>query len=70
MLHEGGRLRATCGLGYLALLANGMDAAINHLAQAINHGLRSRKTLAHLAEAYYRKGRLHSAARDLLARWP
>jgi hypothetical protein len=45
-----------------------MDAAINHLAQAINHGLRSRKTLAHLAEAYYRKGRLHSAARDLLAR--
>ncbi len=49
-------------LGYLSLLGNDLDAAINYLAEAINRGLRSSKALAHLAEAYYRKGRLGSAA--------
>jgi hypothetical protein len=56
------RLDLRARLGYLALLANDLDTAIEHLAQAINQGLRSRKTLAHLAEAYYRKGRLDAAA--------
>ncbi|MBT8127844.1 MAG: aspartyl protease family protein [Gammaproteobacteria bacterium] len=56
------RLDLRARLGYLALLANDLDAAVEHLAQAINQGLRSRKTLAHLAEAYYRKGRLDAAA--------
>ena len=56
------RLDLRARLGYLALLANDLDAAVQHLAQALNQGLRSRKTLAHLAEAYYRQGRLDSAA--------
>jgi hypothetical protein len=56
------RLDLRARLGYLALLANNLDAAIDHLATAINRGLRSRRTLAHLAEAYYRQGRLESAA--------
>ena len=49
-------------LGYLALLANELETAVRHLALAINQGLRSREVLAHLAEAYYRQGRLGSAA--------
>ncbi len=56
------RLDLRARLGYLALLANDLDTAIEHLAQAINQGLRSRGTLAYLAEAYYRKGRLDAAA--------
>jgi tetratricopeptide (TPR) repeat protein len=56
------RLDLRARLGYLALLANDSDAAIKHLADTINQGLRSRKALSHLAEAYYRKGRLESAA--------
>lgn len=56
------RLDVQAQLGYLALLANELDAAVNHLAVAINQGLRSREALAHLAEAYYRQGRLGSAA--------
>lgn len=56
------RLDLRAQLGYLALLANDLDAAISNLAHAINQGLRSRKTLSHLAEAYYRLGRLDSAA--------
>ena len=56
------RLDVQARLGYLALLANELDTAVKHLALAINQGLRSRETLAHLAEAYYRQGRLGSAA--------
>jgi hypothetical protein len=56
------RLDLQSRLGYLALLANDLDAAIDQLSKAINQGLRSRQTLAHLAEAYYRQGRLDSAA--------
>jgi hypothetical protein len=56
------RLDLRARLGYLALLANDLDAAVKHLAHAINQGLRSRKALSHLAEVYYRKGRLDSAA--------
>lgn len=56
------RLDLRARLGYLALLANDLDTAIEHLALAINQGLRSRRTLAYLAEAYYRKGRLDAAA--------
>ena len=56
------RLDMQAQLGYLALLANDLDAAINYLAEAINRGLRASKALAHLAEAYYRQGRLGSAA--------
>lgn len=56
------RLDLQAQLGYLALLANDLDTAISRLSQAINDGLRTRKVLAHLAEAYYRGGRLESAA--------
>ena len=56
------RLDVQARLGYLALLANELDTAVKHLALAINQGLRSREALAHLAEAYYRQGRLGSAA--------
>ena len=56
------RLDVQARLGYLALLANDLDAAVNQLAQVINLGLRSRQILAHLAEAYYRQGRLGAAA--------
>jgi hypothetical protein len=56
------RLDVQARLGYLALLANELDTAVKHLALAINQGLRSRDALAHLAEAYYRQGRLGSAA--------
>jgi len=56
------RLDLRARLGYLALLANDLDVAVNHLAQVINQGLRTRTALAHLAEAYYRQGRLDSAA--------
>lgn len=56
------RLDLRARLGYLALLSNDLVTAIKHLAQAINQGLRSRNVLAHLAEAYYRQGRLDSAA--------
>lgn len=56
------RLDLRAQLGYLALLANDLDAAVNNLAQVINQGPRSRVTLAHLAEAYYRQGRLDAAA--------
>ena len=56
------RLDVHARLGYLALLANELETAVRHLALAINQGLRSREVLAHLAEAYYRQGRLGSAA--------
>ncbi len=56
------RLDVQAKLGYLALLGNDLDEAVTHLAKAINDGLRSRRTLAHLAEAYYRQGQLGSAA--------
>ena len=56
------RLDLQAQLGYLALLANDLGAAVHYLAQVINRGLRSRQALAHLAEAYYRQGRLASAA--------
>ncbi len=56
------RLDVEARLGYLALLANDLDAAVHHLALAINGGLRSRKALTHLAESYYRQDRLASAA--------
>jgi hypothetical protein len=56
------RLDVQARLGYLALLGNDLDEAVAHLAKAINDGLRSRQTLAHLAEAYYRQGQLGSAA--------
>lgn len=56
------RLDIQARLGYLALLANDLDAAVAHLAKAINLGMRTRESLAHLAEAYYRKGQLGSAA--------
>jgi hypothetical protein len=56
------RLDVQAQLGYLALLANELDAAVNHLAVAIKQGLHTREALAHLAEAYYRQGRLGSAA--------
>ena len=56
------RLGIRARLGYLALLANDLDDAVKHLSQAINLGHRSRRTLAHLADAYYRMGRLGSAA--------
>ncbi len=56
------RLDVQARLGYLALLANELDTAVKHLTLAINQGLRSREALAHLAEAYYRQGRLGSAA--------
>ena len=35
------RLDLQAQLGYLALLANDLDAAVNQLAQSINRGLRS-----------------------------
>ncbi|MCG6937748.1 MAG: aspartyl protease family protein, partial [Gammaproteobacteria bacterium] len=56
------RLDIRARLGYLALLANDLDAAVKHLSQAINLGERSQRTLTQLAEAYYRQGRLGSAA--------
>ncbi len=56
------RLDIRARLGYLALLANDLDAAVKHLSQAINLGYRSRRTLTRLADAYYRMGRLGSAA--------
>jgi hypothetical protein len=56
------RLDVQAKLGYLALLGNDLDAAVDYVARVINRGLRSRKALAHLAEAYYRQGRLGSAA--------
>ena len=56
------RLDLQAQLGYLALLANDLGAAVHYLAQVINRGLRSRQALAHLAEAYYRQGRLGAAA--------
>ena len=56
------RLDLQARVGYLALLANDLDAAVNQLAQVINQGLRSRQILGHLAEACYRQGRLGSAA--------
>lgn len=56
------RLDIRARLGYLALLANDLDDAVKHLSQAINLGHRSRRTLSHLADAYYRMGRLGSAA--------
>jgi tetratricopeptide (TPR) repeat protein len=56
------RLDIRARLGYLALLANDLDDAVRHLSQAINLGHRSRRTLSHLADAYYRMGRLGSAA--------
>jgi tetratricopeptide (TPR) repeat protein len=56
------RLDLQARLGYLALLVNDLDAAVNYLTGVINRGLRSRQVLAHLAEAYYRQGRLGSAA--------
>ena len=56
------RLDIRARLGYLALLANELDTAVEHLSQAINQGHRSRRTLSHLADAYYRMGRLGSAA--------
>jgi hypothetical protein len=56
------RLDVQAQLGYLALLANKLDAAVDYLARVINRGLRSRQALAHLAEAYYRQGRLGCAA--------
>ncbi len=56
------RLDIRARLGYLSLLANDLDAAVKHLSQAINLGHRSRRTLTRLADAYYRMGRLGSAA--------
>ncbi len=56
------RLDIRARLGHLALLVNDLDAAVKHLSQAINLGHRSRRTLTHLADAYYRMGRLGSAA--------
>ncbi|MGB5602260.1 MAG: tetratricopeptide repeat protein, partial [Gammaproteobacteria bacterium] len=38
------RLDLQSRLGYLALLANDLDAAIDQLSKAINQGLRSRQT--------------------------
>lgn len=60
--HLPGRLDILARLGYLALLANDLDTAVKHLSQAINLGHRSQRTLTQLAEAYYRLGRLGSAA--------
>lgn len=56
------RMDIQARIGYLALLDNDPDTAIAHLATAINQGLRTRDNLGRLAEAYYRKGDLGSAA--------
>ena len=56
------RLDIRARLGYVALLTNDLENAVKHLSQAINLGHRSRRTLSHLADAYYRMGRLGSAA--------
>jgi hypothetical protein len=56
------RLDIQARSGYLALLANDLDNAVRYLSQAINLGHHSRRTLSQLADAYYRMGRLGSAA--------
>lgn len=57
-----GRLDIIARLGYLDLLANHSDSAVARLSHVLEHGMRTRSILSHLAEAYCRRGDLGHAA--------
>ncbi len=57
-----GQFEILSRLGHLALLSNRLEQAIDFLAQALHINSRSRGTWGLLADAYYRKGELGSAA--------
>ncbi len=57
-----GQYEVLSRLGHLALLGNRLEQAVDCLAQALHLNPRSRSTWNLLADAYYRKGELGSAA--------
>ena len=57
-----GRLDIVARLGHLDLLANHSDSAVARLSQVLEHGMRTRSILSHLAEAYCRRADLGHAA--------